>query len=116
MNQGLTSKQIGSELAAHFRRKHLSQAQVAEKFGVKQSWIARIYAGNFTSRSKTARDMCRDAKISFNKMIEDGEIKQQRRERKLEGMLAEVWEGTQEDADFLVEALRLLKKIKSRKI
>lgn len=111
MSDSRTPKDIGRELEAFFRSKNLSQEQVAKKFGVKQSWIARIYAGNFTQRSKVAKSMCTTAGLPFDQMTLDEQGVQ---ERKLEGILAEVWEGTQEDADFLIEALQLLKKIKKR--
>ena len=105
------SEQIGGQLAAHFASRGLTQAEVAARYRVSQSWVARIYAGVFTPRSGTAMRMCRDAKISFEGNGAEPSVGAPNR-AKLTQLLDSVWEGTPEDARYLAEVLRMLKKIR----
>lgn len=57
---------LGTKLRAYFEGQGRSQAELAELYGVKQSWISRIFNGEFTSRSTVARKMCEEAGIHFN--------------------------------------------------
>lgn len=112
MSENLTAEALGRELELHFRRKGVSQTKVAEKIGVKQSWIARIYAGNFTRRSLAARKMCKLANLPFEGLMEAQQLTRKKAERNLEGLLSEVWEGTEEDAQLLVDAIKVIKQLK----
>lgn len=56
---------IGLKLKQHFEAEGISQFELAKENGTKQSWISRIYKGNFTSRSKVARALCEKANIPF---------------------------------------------------
>ena len=105
------SEQIGVRLAAYFASRDMTQNAVAARYRVSQSWVARIYAGNFTARSATAKRMCRDAKVSFDE--EDVELLGRTPNRaELTQLLDSVWEGTPEDARYLAGVLRLLKRLR----
>ena|SRR3990167_8707737 len=106
----LSTQEVGKQLSLYFDEKSLSQADVAERYGVAQSWVARIYAGQFTSRSKVALKMCKDAKITFTS---SSQSELDKKVKSLESLLAEIWEGTPEDADFLIETIKIIRKYKN---
>lgn len=59
------SKKIGFKLRGFFESQEMSQQDVAYKFNTDQSRICRIYNGDFTARSRIAREMCLTANIDF---------------------------------------------------
>lgn len=105
-------KQIGSQLAIYFAGKGLTQSSVAKRFGVSQSWVSRVYAGNFTIRSQLAKRMCREAKIKFLQAEEEAQRSPDSLRPQLLQLLDQVWDGTAQDAKYLVRALRMLGKLR----
>ncbi|WDE03866.1 transcriptional regulator [Thalassomonas viridans] len=70
---------LGAKLKRHYEQSGVSQEELAKIFKTKQSWISRIYSGEFTKRSKVARKLCERADIPFldgdsSKGIDDSKI------------------------------------------
>lgn len=105
-------KLIGSQLAIYFADKGLTQSAVAKRFGVSQSWVGRVYAGNFTIRSQVAKRMCREAKVKFLQVEEESQRLPDSLQPQLLQLLDQVWDGTRQDAKYLVKALRMLSKLR----
>lgn len=102
---------IGAALAAYFTRQGLTQAQVAECYGISQSWVGRIYRGYFSARAESVQQMCRDANVPFLSEAPLG-IADNAKRLRLTQLLDSVWEGTDEDAICLIDALRAIKKLR----
>lgn len=102
---------IGAALAAYFTQQGLTQVRVAECYGVSQSWVGRVYQGCFGARAESVQQMCRDASVPF--LLEDpaGTVDNATRLRLFQ-LPDSVWEGTEEDAVCLTEALKLIKKLR----
>lgn len=107
----LDSEQIGTQLSVYFAAKGMTQERVAVRYRVSQSWVARIYAGNFTERSRTVDLMCREAGIALG---EAGEIVPgvSNKRAELSRLLDSIWNGTPEDARYLMNVLRMLRKLR----
>jgi transcriptional regulator with XRE-family HTH domain len=95
---------IGAALAKAFQRRGLTQTQVAVRYGVSQSRVGRIYAGDFTARSGTAQRMCKDTGVKFLDAAADN-VRYAYNRRRLMRLLDSVWKGTDEDASYVAEAL-----------
>lgn len=106
------SEQIGAELATHFASKGLTQEEVASRYGVSQSWIGRIYAGQFSERSIVARRMCKDARVNFDALSHGARTNR----ANLSVLLDKVWSGTAEDAKLLKQALKVLQKVREAEV
>lgn len=65
MKKGPKTEQLGNRLRCFFEAEGYSQAQLAVIYDVKQSWISRIFNGEFTERSSVAKKMCEQAGIPF---------------------------------------------------
>ncbi|WP_169712027.1 helix-turn-helix domain-containing protein [Methylophaga nitratireducenticrescens] len=65
MNANDITIKTGAKLRRYFKKKGITQKDLATEFGTRQSWISRIYNGNFSSRSEIARKLCDKAGISF---------------------------------------------------
>lgn len=102
---------IGAALAAYFNAQGLTQAQVAECYNVSQSWVGRIYRGYFGARAGSVQQMCRDASVPFLTEVPSRAADSATRFR-LTQLLDSVWEGTEEDALCLIDALRAIKKLR----
>lgn len=59
------TKAIGHKLRVYFKEEGITQEELAKELNTKQSWISRIYRGDFGVRSKIARELCKKANISF---------------------------------------------------
>ncbi|MDO5667397.1 MAG: helix-turn-helix transcriptional regulator [Alcaligenaceae bacterium] len=59
------TKALGQKLRLYFEKEQITQEELAKEFNTKQSWISRIYRGDFGVRSKIARELCKKANISF---------------------------------------------------
>ncbi|OQS47703.1 hypothetical protein B0T49_12155 [Chromobacterium violaceum] len=111
MARNAQTQAIGTALAAHFVGQGMTQAQVAARYRISQSWVGRIYHGEFSERAKTVSKMCEAAGIPFlHNQVEDqeGETTKYRLLR----LLASVWEGTEEDAKRLTAALLAIKQLR----
>ena len=105
------ARQIGAMLGKYFEAKGRTQIEVGAHYRVSQSRVGRIYAGDFTSRSGTARKMCIDAGIPFlDGMTDDNSYARNR--NKLVRLIDHVWQGTDEDAAFVAEALQVIRKLR----
>lgn len=103
---------IGRALADFFNTKDLTQAQVAECYGVSQSWVGRIYKGEFGIRSESVQRMCSDAGIPFlTRQSAHDQLNESTRLR-LARLLDSIWEGTEEDAKALTAALQAIKSLR----
>jgi ABC-type taurine transport system ATPase subunit len=102
---------IGVRLAQFFDGQDATQMQVGERYRVSQSRIGRIYAGDFTVRSTTARQMCVDASIPFLDEPADNLAYERNRDR-LVRLVDDVWKGTEDDAVFMAEALQAIGKLR----
>lgn len=112
MARNAHTQTIGTSLAAYFIGLGMTQAQVAARYHVSQSWVGRIYRGEFSARAKTVSRMCEAAGIPFlhnQEKDQDGEITKNRLLR----LLATVWEGTEEDASHLTAALLAIKQLRA---
>jgi transcriptional regulator with XRE-family HTH domain len=117
MKNTLLSERMGKELKGYFKRQKMSQVEVAKRYGVHQSWIARIYSGQFSRGSSVLQRMCEDARISLGyHELEQKHAGIDQGEYKLLDLLSDIWEGTAEDAEFLIEALQMLRKIKQKNL
>lgn len=114
MTQKDHAEAIGAALAAYFAAQGLTQAQVAECYGISQSWVGRIYRGYFSVRAESVQLMCRDASVPFLSEASLGAAGSATRFR-LTQLLDSVWEGTEEDALCLIDALRAIKKLRQSK-
>lgn len=102
---------MGAMLGKFFEGKSWTQIEVGARYRVSQSRVARIYAGDFTSRSSTARQMCVDAGIPFlDGMADKGSYVRNR--NKLVRLMDDVWQGTDEDALFVAEVLQVIRKLR----
>ncbi|MDF3932216.1 hypothetical protein [Pseudomonas citronellolis] len=99
-----TAIDVGAALASAFSRRGQTQSQVAAMYGVSQSRIGRIYAGDFTRRSHTAKQMCEDTGVKFLDAPADMDRYAHNRKRLIR-LLDVVWKGTDEDAAYLADAL-----------
>lgn len=107
-----TAQDVGRSLAKFFKRKGLTQAQVAECYGVSQSWVGRVYKGEFGVRAESVQKMCSDASVPFlTELPLDGQATPSTR-RRLARLLDSVWEGTEEDAKVLTQALLTIKALR----
>jgi transcriptional regulator with XRE-family HTH domain len=89
----------------------MTQAEVAAQYSISQSWVGRIYQGEFSARACTVRKMCESAGVPFLDNLEACQGIKNTRGRLLH-LLESVWEGTEEDADHLTAALLALKKLR----
>jgi transcriptional regulator with XRE-family HTH domain len=105
------ARQIGAMLGNFFGEKGWTQVEVGVRYGVSQSRIGRIYAGDFTSRSGTARQMCVEAGIPFLDGVADNGSYIRNR-NKLVRLIDDVWQGTNEDAVLVAEALQAMRKLR----
>lgn len=104
------TRAIGTALAAHFVGQGMTQAQVATKYDISQSWVGRIYHGEFGERSKTVRRMCKEVGIPFMHNEVAG-LDHETTNYRLLRLLESVWNGTEEDAVKLTAALLAIKKL-----
>lgn len=65
MKKNEISSTIGLNLKVYFGQENITQESLAKKLKTRQSWISRIYNGEFSVRSKIARDICEIANIPF---------------------------------------------------
>lgn len=112
MASNTQTQAIGTALAAYFVAQGMTQLQVAEKYGVSQSWVGRIYRGEFSERAITVRKMCEAANIPFLSSDMEGQ-KDGTKKHHLLRLLDSVWEGTEEDANHLTAALLAIKKLRT---
>ncbi|KTB89606.1 hypothetical protein AO072_03315 [Pseudomonas syringae ICMP 13102] len=112
MNRKDAAEAIGCSLAAFFTTKGLTQAQVAECYGVSQSWVGRIYKGEFGMRAESVQKMCCDANVPFLSRQPAHDQPEKSTRLRLALLLDSVWEGTEEDAKALTEALRAIKRLR----
>ena len=56
---------IGAKLRHFFEQEGVTQQQLAQKLDTRQSWISRIFEGDFTLRSKVAIELCQMAGITL---------------------------------------------------
>lgn len=105
------TKATGNALCTYFRSKGMTQAQVAAQYSISQSWVGRIYQGEFSDRACTVRKMCESAGVPFLD-DEEGRRGVKNTHGRLLRLLESVWEGTEEDADHLTAALLALKKLR----
>ncbi|MBK0155573.1 helix-turn-helix transcriptional regulator [Pseudomonas sp. S75] len=108
------AQEVGRSLAKFFGRKGLTQAQVAECYGVSQSWVGRVYRGEFGVRADSVQRMCRDAGISFLTALPDCAEPSSSTRLHLMRLLEGVWEGTEEDAKVLAQALLMIKALRRK--
>ncbi|HEI8505972.1 TPA: hypothetical protein SLF17_003147 [Serratia marcescens] len=103
---------IGKALSTYFEGQGMTQMQVAAKYGISQSWVGRVYQGEFSKRAKSVGRMCKTAGIPF---LEDESSRHSHSTTKsrLLRLLDSVWEGTDEDAKKLTTALLAIKKLRS---
>jgi DNA-binding phage protein len=112
MSSNARTQAIGAALAAHFASQGMTQAQVAARYSISQSWVGRIYHGEFSERAKTVSRMCEAVGIPF--MHNDaGRQKMGMTKYRLLHLLDSVWEGTEEDANHLIAALLAIKKLRT---
>lgn len=104
---------VGAALASAFSRRGQTQSQVAAHYGVSQSRIGRIYAGDFTQRSCTAKQMCEDAGVKFLGASTDSDRYAHNRQR-LICLLDTVWKGTDEDASYVADALIAIGRLRQK--
>ncbi|EMR49358.1 hypothetical protein PPUTLS46_001797 [Pseudomonas putida LS46] len=103
---------IGRALADFFTTQGLTQAQVAECYDVSQSWVGRIYKGEFGIRAESVQRMCSDAGIPFlTRQSTHDQLNESKRLR-LTRLLDSIWEGTEEDAKALTVALQAIKSLR----
>lgn len=103
---------VGRSLASFFKRKGLTQAQVAECYGVSQSWVGRVYKGEFGVRAESVQKMCSDASIPFLTELPMHSQANSPTRLRLTRLLDSVWEGTEEDAKVLTQALQAIKALR----
>lgn len=112
MASNVQTRAIGTALAAHFVSQGMTQAQVAARYSVSQSWVGRIYHGEFSQRAKTVSRMCEAAGIPFlHTYVENN--KSETTKYRLLRLLDSVWEGTEEDAIHLTAALLAIKQLRA---
>jgi transcriptional regulator with XRE-family HTH domain len=71
-----------------------TQAQMAERLGVRQPQISRILRGNFSLRSTAVREWCTLAGVP---MTAPDPAYRPRSRQELDALLDDVWDGTVED-------------------
>ncbi|AVZ21767.1 TPA: helix-turn-helix transcriptional regulator [Pseudomonas aeruginosa] len=106
------AQDVGRLLAEFFKRKGLTQAQVAECYGVSQSWVGRVYKGEFGVRAQSVQKMCNDASVSFLTELPEQDQATSSTRLRLTRLLDSVWEGTEEDAKVLTQALLAIKMLR----
>jgi transcriptional regulator with XRE-family HTH domain len=111
MARNARTQATGTALSVYFMSRGMTQAQVAAEYSISQSWVGRIYRGEFSARASTVRKMCESAGISFLDDAE-GSLDDRSTQHRLLRLLDSVWEGTEEDADHLTAALLALKKMR----
>lgn len=104
---------VGTALARAFSQRGQTQSQVAELYGVSQSRIGRIYAGDFTRRSRTARQMCQDTGVKFLDTHADIDQYAHNRQRLIR-LLDTVWKGTDEDTTYVADALIAIGRLRQK--
>lgn len=107
MKNTRSAKTLGARLKAHYESIGVSQQELAERFNTKQSWISRIYNGEFTSRSAIARELCENANISFFEES-PSKINEEEKIYKIAVQLARL---RNEDLEAVANVLGLLKKL-----
>lgn len=112
MARNAQAQAIGTALAAYFVGQGMTQAQVAARYGISQSWVGRIYHGEFSARAVTVSRMCEAAGIPFLRSDVDGQ-KDATTKYRLLRLLDSVWEGTEEDANHLTAALLAIKQLRA---
>lgn len=113
MSDKTHASEIGAALSAAFARQGLTQTAVAARYGVSQSRIGRIYAGDFGVRSGTAQKMCGDLGVKFLDASADKRRYAHNR-RRLIRLLDAVWTGTDKDAAHVANALIALGRLRSQ--
>lgn len=111
MASNVHTKAIGTALAAHFVSQGMTQVQVAARYSVSQSWVGRIYRGEFSKRAKTVSLMCEDTGVPFLHNHAEGRTDDSTKYRLLR-LLDSIWEGTEEDANKLTGALLAIKQLR----
>lgn len=106
------AQDVGRSLAKFFKRKGLTQAQVAECYGVSQSWVGRVYKGEFGVRAESVQKMCSDASVPFLTELPTNNTANPSTRLRLARLLDSVWEGTEEDAKVLTQALQAIKTLR----
>ncbi|UOO62042.1 helix-turn-helix domain-containing protein [Pseudomonas aeruginosa] len=106
------AQDVGRSLAEFFKRKGLTQAQVAECYGVSQGWVGRVYKGEFGVRAQSVQKMCNDASVSFLTELPEQDQATSSTRLRLTRLLDSVWEGTEEDAKVLTQALLAIKMLR----
>lgn len=106
------AQDVGRSLAKFFKRKGLTQAQVAECYGVSQSWVGRVYKGEFGKRAESVQKMCSDASVPFLTELPMHDSANPSTRLRLARLLDSVWEGTEEDAKVLTQALLAIKTLR----
>ncbi|WP_081729522.1 MULTISPECIES: helix-turn-helix transcriptional regulator [unclassified Pseudomonas] len=112
MARNVHTQAIGTALAAYFLGQGMTQAQVAARYGISQSWVGRIYNGEFSARATTVSKMCESAGVPFLQADMENQRDVATRYRLLR-LLDSVWEGTEEDANHLTVALLAIKKLRA---
>lgn len=102
---------IGAALSAYFIGKEMTQVQVATEYNISQSWVGRIYRGEFSQRAAVVSKMCEAAGVPFFEKEDEG--RRDLAKHRLLRLLESVWEGTDEDADRLVAALKAIKSLRA---
>lgn len=59
------TRELGQKLRVHFEKEKVTQSELAQQLNTRQSWISRIYEGDFGVRSRIARELCEKANIDF---------------------------------------------------
>jgi transcriptional regulator with XRE-family HTH domain len=95
------SAEIAAELRAWLERTGTTQAQVASRLRVSQPRISRILAGDFSSRSATARKFCALARVPVS-----ARAGTRRADRRLVAAFYDAWDGTDEERKRLERLLR----------
>lgn len=107
-----SAQDVGRSLAKFFKRKGLTQARVAECYGVSQSWVGRVYKGEFGVRAESVQKMCSDASVPFLTELPANNTANPSTRLRLARLLDSVWEGTEEDAKVLTQALQAIKTLR----
>lgn len=106
------TKAIGAALANYFVGLGMTQSQVAETYGISQSWVGRIYRGEFSARAASVSRMCGAAGIPFFHDASSG-VEEEFPKYRLLRLLDSVWDGTDEGAYQLIAALLAIKKLRT---
>lgn len=96
--------QAGLQAAAAARQAGLRQEDIANVLGVNQSQISRIFRGKVRRPTDTLMRVCKYVSERSLKIHPD----EVRRNETLMQALAEVWDGSEHDAQILANILRSL--------